>query len=146
MKLSRLKKIICLRMVTHFPMPNIMRVLLSKMGGVKVGNHAFIGEGVIFDSLYPEEIVIGNHTHVTMRTIILTHSLDLSRQNISWKKHSVIIGDNVFIGADTIICQGVSIGDNVIVGAGSIVTKNIPQNEVWAGNPAHFIKRRLIKA
>lgn len=38
--------------------------------------------------------------------------------------------------------MGVVIGDNSIIGAGSIVTKNIPDNEVWAGVPAKFIKKR----
>lgn len=51
------------------------------------------------------------------------------------------IGKNVFIGAYSIILKGVTIGNNVIVGAGSVVTKDIPSNEIWAGNPAKFIKR-----
>ncbi len=50
------------------------------------------------------------------------------------------IGDDVFIGANSIILKGVTIGDRSIVGAGSIVTKNIPPDEIWAGNPAKFIK------
>lgn len=48
----------------------------------------------------------------------------------------------MFIGARTIICSNVEIGDNAIIGAGSIVTKNIPPNQIWAGNPARFIKER----
>lgn len=52
----------------------------------------------------------------------------------------VIIGDDVFIGANSIILKGVQIGDRAIIGAGSIVTKSIPNDEVWAGNPAKFIK------
>jgi len=52
----------------------------------------------------------------------------------------VVINDNVFIGMDSIILKGVSIGSNVIIAAGSVVTKNIPENQVWGGNPARFIK------
>lgn len=40
------------------------------------------------------------------------------------------------------ICSNVEIGDNAIIGAGSIVTKSIPPNQIWAGNPARFIKER----
>lgn len=47
----------------------------------------------------------------------------------------------MFLGANTIITKSVTIGDNVIVGAGSIVTKDIPSNEIWAGVPARFIKK-----
>ena len=45
-----------------------------------------------------------------------------------------------FIGTGTIITKPVTIGFNSVIGAGSIVTKNIPDNEIWAGNPARYIK------
>lgn len=51
----------------------------------------------------------------------------------------VTFGNNIFVGFNVIIPEGVTIGDNVIIGAGSVVTKSIPSNEVWAGNPAHYI-------
>jgi acetyltransferase-like isoleucine patch superfamily enzyme len=57
------------------------------------------------------------------------------------KKLPVVIEDNVFIGAYSIILKGVTIGKNSIVGAGSVVTKSIPANEIWAGNPASFIRK-----
>jgi acetyltransferase-like isoleucine patch superfamily enzyme len=47
----------------------------------------------------------------------------------------------VFIGARCIILKGVTIGEKSIVAAGSVVTKNIPEGEVWGGNPAKFIKK-----
>lgn len=54
------------------------------------------------------------------------------------------IGHDVWIGANTIILPSChQIGNGVIVGAGSIVTKDIPSYEIWAGNPAKFIKRRF---
>lgn len=55
------------------------------------------------------------------------------------KMSPIIVGNNVYIGVNTIILPGVRIGDNVIIGAGSIVTKDIPSNSVFAGNPARFI-------
>ena len=57
------------------------------------------------------------------------------------KKAKVIIEDNVFIGSHTTILKGVTIGKNSVIGACSVVTKNIPKNEVWAGNPISFIKK-----
>lgn len=54
----------------------------------------------------------------------------------------VIIGSDVFIGAHSTILKGVTIGDGAIVGACSVVTKNIPAGEIWAGNPAKFIRRQ----
>ena len=51
------------------------------------------------------------------------------------------IGDNVKICAGAIVIGDVKIGNNSIVGAGAVVVKDIPPNEVWGGNPAHFIKK-----
>lgn len=53
----------------------------------------------------------------------------------------IVIGKNVWIGAGSIILSGVNIGDNSIIAAGSVVYRNIPANEMWGGNPVHFIKR-----
>ena len=47
-----------------------------------------------------------------------------------------------FIGTNTIVCCNVTIGVGAIVGAGRVDTKDIPPYQVWAGNPAHFIKNR----
>ncbi|MDO6803817.1 acyltransferase [Wenyingzhuangia sp. 1_MG-2023] len=55
-------------------------------------------------------------------------------------KAPVVIGNHVFVGANSMILKGVTIGDNSIVGAGAVVTKDIPENQIWAGNPAKFIK------
>lgn len=56
---------------------------------------------------------------------------------------STIIGNDVWIGSNVLIKSGVNIGDGAIVGMGSIVTKNIPPYEIWAGNPAQFIRKRF---
>lgn len=57
------------------------------------------------------------------------------------KSIPIIIKRGAFIGAHAIILKGVTVGQHSVVGAGSVVTKNIPDNEIWAGNPACFIRR-----
>ena len=52
----------------------------------------------------------------------------------------VHIGDNVWIGGNTVICAGVTIGDNVVIGAGSVVTRDIPSWTFAAGNPCKVIR------
>lgn len=54
---------------------------------------------------------------------------------------AINIGDSAWIGANAIILKGVTIGERSVVGAGSVVTKNIPKDEIWAGNPAKFIRK-----
>lgn len=51
----------------------------------------------------------------------------------------IILKDNCFVGARTMLMPGCSVGRNSVVAAGSIVTKTIPDNEVWGGTPAKFI-------
>lgn len=94
------------------------------------------------------EIEIGNHVTIGGNTVIYDtdfHSLDpeTRRKKVDDKRNAkrskVKIEDNVFIGAHTTILKGVTIGKNSIIGACSVVTKDIPCNEVWAGNPAKMI-------
>lgn len=61
-----------------------------------------------------------------------------SSQNIRSKP--IVIEDDVFIGANSIILKGVIVGRGAIIGAGSVVTKNVPEYEIWAGNPAKYIR------
>lgn len=72
------------------------------------------------------------------------HPLDFRerRVNNAEKINSlpIVIGDDVFIGANTIVLKGVRIGSRSIIGAGSVVTRSIPEDQIWAGNPARFIK------
>lgn len=100
--------------------------IISKQS-ITIGNNILLGGGVIivdtdFHSLNPI------HWHT-------------DQDEFNMKTSPVVIGDNVFIGMNSIILKGVKIGNNSIVGAGSVVSKNIPPNEIWAGNPAQFIKK-----
>lgn len=54
---------------------------------------------------------------------------------------AVSIGDNVWIGGNTVVCPGVHIGSNVVIGAGSVVTKDIPDWTIAAGNPCRVIRK-----
>ncbi|UZQ50358.1 acyltransferase [Clostridium kluyveri] len=73
------------------------------------------------------------------------HSLNYANrvQSNDESAHSepIIIKQGAFIGGSSIILKGVIIGEKSIVGAGSVVTKDIPDGEIWAGNPAKFIKK-----
>lgn len=102
----------------------------------------FIGKNVSFDTVYPELITIGNGVHIAAGACFLTHYLDTKQSDIHWQKGEIIIDDRAFIGTGTIITKPCRIGKNAIVGAGSVVTKNIPDNEIWVGNPARFVRKR----
>lgn len=111
--------------------------------GADIGEDVHLFGGIRsnkIDALNSHLLKIGSHVNmVSVR--ILTHDYAWS---VIKRKHGLIfgnqrpvtIGDNVFIGADTVILGGTVIGDNVIIGANSVVSGIIESNNVYAGNPA----------
>jgi acetyltransferase-like isoleucine patch superfamily enzyme len=95
-----------------------------------------------------EKITIGNNVLLGVGSQIRdtdNHSLNPQDRltGLDWKNKKnapIVIKDNVFIGAYCFILKGVAIGENAIIGACSVVTKNVPANEIWAGNPAKMIR------
>lgn len=111
---------------------------LIKMG-MKVGKNFRRLNGVILDPSHCWLISIGNNVTMAPRVHILCHDAS-TKQFLGYTKIGrVNIGDNVFIGAGSIVLPGVSIGSNVIIGANSTVTKSIPDNMVAVGSPAKII-------
>lgn len=131
--------------ISNLPMPGrFFRPLLVKLGGVNFDDYktVFLGTNISWDTASPEKIHIGKGAVITTGSIIITHYQDM--HTAKWFSADVYIGDYAFLGAGTIISKPVKIGNHAVVGSGSVVTKNIPEGEVWAGNPAHFIRKREI--
>jgi len=85
-------------------------------------------------------IVFGNNIELGpgVNIISANHELqDFSKHTIC---NPIYIGNNVWIGANSVILPEVRIGDNVVIGAGSVVTKDIPSNSVAVGNPCKVIR------
>ena len=114
--------------------------------GVKIGNNTMFHYALktTVDTSSGHFITIGDNCKITQGVIILGHDYSYSVlrpvfHDIPLKVKETVIGNNVFIGMNSVILMGSNIGNNVIVGAGSVVSGKIPDNEVWGGNPAHFI-------
>lgn len=91
------------------------------------------------DKTNPRRVEIREKTYIAFDTIILAHDYATRRHGGSFEEKTTI-GAQCFIGCGSIILPGVSIGDNVIVGAGSVVTDDVPANSIVAGNPAKVIR------
>ena len=117
--------------------------------GATVGNDVtvYVPTKTQIDMTCPWLLTIGDHVRITQGVIILTHDYSWSvlkqlpdhKGIILGAQSPVSIGNNVFIGMNTIITRGVTVGDNVVIGAGSVVTKDCESNSVYAGNPAKKI-------
>lgn len=117
-----------------------------KKVGVKVGENCTIyaPTKTLIDLQNPFMLSIGDNVKITEGVKILTHDFSWSVTSnldgiITGSVGKVEIGNNVFIGMNSIITRNVKIGDNVIIGAGSIVTKNCESGYVYAGTPAKKI-------
>lgn len=92
----------------------------------------------------PYLISIGNNVTITQNVVFHTHDGGvhvLRKQNPGLNIFGkIIIGDNVFIGSNTIILPNIKVGNNVVIGSGSVITKDIPENSVVVGVPARVIK------
>lgn len=104
--------------------------------GMKVGKNFGRLNGVILDPSHCWLLEIGDNVTLAPRVHILCHDAS-TKQFLNYTKIGrVTIGNNVFIGAESVVLPGVTIGNNVIIGANSTVTHDIQDNMVYAGTPA----------
>lgn len=107
--------------------------------------HVFIGWSCV---IYPN-VTIGKYTMFAPKVSILggDHNIDDPKKPIIFSGRPITpktaIGEDVWVGASTIIKAGVVIGNGSIIGSGSIVTKDVPAYSIYAGNPAKFIRMRF---
>ncbi len=132
------------KMIQNFEKKDLNQLVVKHKTAIispssKISNSTFIGPGAILNSLceigkgsivnsgaiIEHECVIGDFSHIAPGVVLAGN---------------VSVGNESFIGANTVVRQGQKIGNNVIVGAGSVVVCDIPDNEVWFGNPAKKIK------
>ena len=107
--------------------------------GTRVGNNFLRLNGVILDPDHCWHIEIGDNVTLAPRVHILCHDASTKLFLDYTKIGNVKIGNDVFIGAESVVLPGVCIGNRVIIGANSTVTHNIPDNVVAAGSPAKII-------
>lgn len=120
-------------------------IFVDRNAVLTIGEHVGISQTAL---ICHKSITIGNYVKIGGGVCIYDtdfHSLDpdirKSKNDLKQRiEKPVVIKDNAFIGAHSIILKGVTIGKNSIIGAGSIVTKSVPDNQIWAGNPAKFIR------
>ena len=101
-------------------------VNITSYSGVEIEDDVLLGSGVkIWDLDFHE----------------IGYEERMKKPESKGKTIPIKICEGAFVGACTIVLKGVTIGKYSVIGAGSIITKNIPEGEIWAGNPAKYIKK-----
>lgn len=110
-----------------------------------IGDRSFIGQhtyiGVHEPVTIGRDVMIGAYSYIVSANHRMeSRALPIHAQGFTGAP--VVIGDESWLGTHVVVLPGVTIGQGAVIGAGSVVTKNVPAYEVWAGNPARFLKTR----
>lgn len=107
--------------------------------GLKIGKNLNIQRRCLIDQSFCWLISIGDNVNIGNNVHIIAHDA-FTKRSLGFSKIGLVtIGNDTFIGQNSTILPNVKIGKNCIIGAGSVVTKDIPDDTVYAGNPAQFI-------
>jgi len=109
---------------------------------LRVGEYTCLGKAV--ECYNQGKITIGSNTTISQKTYLCASSHDISDSRHALILKPIIIEDQVWIAADAFIGPGVIIGQGAVVGARSAVFKSVKSWTVVGGNPAQFIKERII--
>lgn len=114
-------------------------------GKLTIGKNVGISNSTIVsrsEVIIDDDVMIGGSCKIydtDFHSIFYNDRIRFPDPNINSKR--IWLKQGAFVGAHSIILKGVTIGRHSVIGAGSVVTKNVPDGEVWAGNPAKFVKK-----
>ena len=123
---------------------NHIHLVIGSDGTLEIGNRVGISHANItaYDKVVIEDdVLIGSGVKIWDTDF---HPIDYTeriKSEVDGTTKPIVIREGAFIGGCSIILKGADIGKRAVIGAGSVVTGKIPDDEVWAGNPARFIKR-----
>jgi len=120
------------------------RVNIKYPWKLKVGDHSWIGEGAWIDCL--DTVDIGANVCVSQGALILSGNHDYSKSTFDLMVRPIIIADGAWIGARSVVTQGVHVGEHAVLSVGSVASSNLEPFGIYRGNPAQKIKTRTITA
>lgn len=107
---------------------------------LKLGNHIWIGEHVWIDNL--ADVSIGNNVCISQGAYLLTGNHDYKKDTFDLIIGEITIEDEVWIGAKSIVCPGVTCHKGAILAVGSVASKDLQASTIYQGNPAIEKRKR----
>jgi len=129
--------------IIFFPYFMFYRFFVEWHLGIELPRKLIIGKGL---SLYHGQALVVNKSTIIGSNCVLRNSTTIGHKKLADGAFSACprIGNNVDIGANVCIIGGITIGDNVIIGAGSVVVKDVPSDCVVVGNPARVVEQKPV--
>lgn len=148
---------------TYLPVPGGLKILILRLFGAKlgtgvtlkpkvnikypwfleIGDHVWIGENVWIDNL--TTIKIGSHSCLSQGAMLLTGNHNYTKKGFDLVVKPISIEEGVWIGAQAIVCPGVVCGSHSVLSVSSVATQNLRLYGIYQGNPATWVRERIIE-
>jgi len=109
---------------------------------LSIGDNVWLGEYCWIDNL--GKITIGDNVCISQGAMLLTGNHNYKKASFDLIVKEIVLKEGVWIGAKSIVCPGVTMGSHSILSVGSVLTKDAEAYCIYQGNPASFIKKRII--
>ncbi len=149
---------------TSIPYPSRFKAFLLRLFGAKagiglvikpntrikypwrlsIGDYCWIGEDVWIDNI--ENVSIGNNVCLSQGAVLLTGNHDYSKSNFPPRYDKIVLEDGVWICAKAIVCPGVICRSHSVLTVNSVATKDLEEMKIYTGNPAVYMRNRVIGA
>jgi putative colanic acid biosynthesis acetyltransferase WcaF len=109
---------------------------------LEIGDNTWVGEGVWIDNL--DQVYIGSNACISQGALILSGNHDYSKTTFDLIVKPIHIGDGVWVGAKSIVTQGVNIGNHAVLAVNSVASSDLEEYWIYRGNPCQKINERRI--
>lgn len=110
---------------------------------ITIGNYCWIGEDVWIDNL--GEVEIGSNVCLSQGAMLLTGNHDYTLSDFPYRLGNIKIENGVWIGAKSIVCPGVTCKSHSVLTVNSVASNILEESQIYSGNPATFIRQRVIR-
>lgn len=119
------------------------RVSIKYPWNLEIGDNVWIGENVWIDNL--GKVKIGSNVCLSQGAMLMSGNHNFSKSNFELMVKDIVIEDGAWLGARSLVCQGVTVGSHAVLSVSSVASENLEPYSIYRGNPATKIKERVIE-